>query len=55
MFRVVTYGYDTTVADSHANPNLEGLASQLRSSLRNIRAKQDVSHCMFMSLSTLLT
>ena len=55
MFRIVVYGYDTTVPDSHAKPSLEGLASQFRSSLRNIRAQPVVSHCMSMSLFTLLT
>ena len=55
VFRIVTYGFDTTVPDSDSNQDLEALASQFRSSLRNIRAKPDVSHCMSMSLSTLLT
>ena len=55
VFRIVTYGFDTTVPDSDSNQDLEALASQFRSSLRNIRAKPNVSHCMSMSLSTLLT
>ena len=54
VFRIVTYGFDTTVPDSNSNQDLEALASQFRSSLRNIRAKPVASHRMSMSLSTLL-
>ena len=53
-FTIATYGFDTAVPHSNSNQDLEALASQFRSSLRNIRAKPNVSHCMSMSLSTLL-
>ena len=55
MFKIATYGFDTTLPHSNSNQDLEALASQFRSSLRNIRANPNVSHCVSMSLSPLLT
>ena len=55
VFRIVTYGYDTIVPGSSSSQDFEALASQLRCSLRNIRAKPTVGCCMSTPSSTLLT
>lgn len=46
-FRIMTYGYDTTIPDSDSFQDLEALASAFRASLVTIRAQSSVS-CYFM-------
>lgn len=43
VFRIVIYGFDTTVPNSNNTQDLEAIATQFRTSLQSIRAQSTVS------------
>ena len=54
-FRIMTYGYDTTIPDSDSVQDLEDLASAFRASLATVRVRSSVSCYFTYSFCRLLT